>query len=99
MAAHPAMPNMHALYGEPQLRDAYQGTHPPAVAEIRKPASLVSLTRERDHLLLAIDDAGVVEQFRVTTLDAPGLDLLAALDRSSVQSALAAIDRERADAA
>ena len=88
------MKPMNGLYG----RDSYQGTRPHAVAEIRKPAQLVALTRERDHLALTIDDAGVVEQFRVTTLDAPGLDRLTALDRGTVQAALVTMDRERADA-
>ena len=89
------MKPMNGLYG----RDSYQGTRPHAVAEIRKPAQLVSLTRERDHLALTIDDGGVLEQFRVTTLDAPGSDRLNAIDRASVQSALVAMQREVGDAA
>ena len=96
MAAH--IPNGAALaliYG---TRDSYRGEFLPVVAAIRKPAVLVSLTRERDHLALTIDDAGVVEQFRVTTLDAPGIDRLSALDRGTVQAAIATMDRERADA-
>lgn len=72
----------------------YQGEFLPAVAEIRKPAKLIHLRQSGDHLLVAINDGGKVSTLVVSTLDAPGLELLSALDRASVQSALAGIKRE-----
>jgi hypothetical protein len=69
-------------------RSDYEGTTPPAVAEIRQPAKLMHMRPSGDHLLIAINDNGNVRLIRVTTLDAPGLELLSATDRAAAQSAL-----------
>lgn len=92
MAAHPMMKPMHGLYG--QSRDNYVGEFLPAVAEIRQPAKLIHMRQSGNHLLIAINDGGKVSTLVVTKLDSPGLELLSALDRASVQSALAGIKRE-----
>jgi hypothetical protein len=72
----------------------YQGEFLPAVAEVREPATIVHMRRSGDCLLIAINDAGDVRLIRVNELDARGLELLSALDRATVQSALTAIRGE-----
>lgn len=97
MAAHPMMKPMHGLYGQP--RDGYVGEFVPAIAEIREPAELIHMRQSSDHLLIAINNGGKVSTFIVGTMDAPGLELLSALDRASVQSALAGMQRRAINAA
>lgn len=80
------------LYGVP--RDGYVGEFLPAVAEIREPAELFHMRQSGDHLLVAINVGGTVSTCIVDKLDSPGLELLSALDRASVQSALARMNRD-----
>ncbi len=75
------------------MRDLYSGTHPPAVVEIREPVRLIHMRQSGDRLLIAINDGGEVSTLVVSTLDAPGLELLSALDRAHVQSALKVVQK------
>jgi hypothetical protein len=89
-------PALALIYG---TRDNYIGEFQKPVAEVREPATIVHMRRSGDCLLIAINDAGDVRFIRVGRLDSPGLELLSALDRATVTSALAAMQREVGDAA
>lgn len=96
MAAHPAMPNMHALYGQP--RDAYQGTRPPAVAEIRQPLRLLSYQRHGNGLQIDVMDGDTFRQFHVAHADHAELMRMGDCDRATLQGALILMAQEVGDA-
>jgi len=88
------MRRLAELYG----RDGYQGTFKPPVAAPRDRAEVVHLRRSNDHVLLAVRAGAVVKTMRIGAIDAAVLQTLGTDDRSRVHGALAAIQREVADA-
>lgn len=95
MSDHPAMRPMGLLYG----RDAYQGTHPPAVAEPRDPARLLTHRKVPGAVSALIDDNSTLRLLRLESLDHPELARLGDLDRATLQAAVLAMLREAPDAA
>lgn len=84
-----------ALFGGPKLRDAYQGTQPPAVAVARDPARIIHMRRTGYAVLLAIADAdNVVTTITICALDDPRLQAFPVAERNRVYSALSALHRE-----
>lgn len=81
------------------MRDLYQGEHPPAVAELHKPARLLSIRAAGRVALVLIDDAGTARLIRASRCDEPGLERLSPSDRARVASAVHALHREACDAA
>jgi len=88
------MLHLAELYG----RDGYRGTFRPPVAAPRDRAAVVHLHRSNDHVLLAVRAGAVVKTMHIGAIDAAVLQTLGTDDRSRVHSALAAIQREAADA-
>ena len=83
-----------ALFGQPEPRDAYQGTQPPAVAVAREPARLLSVRATGRIALVLIEDAGQTRLIRATTCDQPELDVLSPTDRATIAAAVATLHRE-----
>jgi hypothetical protein len=76
------------LYGQP--RDAYPGTRPPAVADVRQPACLLHFRSIPFGVLATIDDAGTLRLLRLVTTGHPELDRLSDSDRATLQAAVMA---------
>lgn len=93
---------MLALFGQPQPRDGYTGTTPPAVAEPRDPARLVTVRPHPFDLaaLAAVEIKGEVQVLRIERADDHQLSILSAADRSRVIGMLTAMHQAgaRADA-
>lgn len=81
------------LYGQP--RDAYRGTHPPAVAKVRQPARLLHYRPIPHGVLATIDDAGTLRLLRLVTAEHPELDRLCDADRAILQAAVMTKHRQR----
>lgn len=96
MATHPAMPNMHALYGQP--RDNYQGEHLPHVAEVRPPVRLLSYERQGNGLQVDVLDGETFRRIRVEHADHGELMRLGDHDRATLQAALILMAQEVGDA-
>lgn len=80
------------VYGQP--RDAYQGTRPPAEAQPREHARLLSCRPSGRLVLVLIEHDGETRLLRVEHCDAPELAVLSATDRASVAAAVAGLLRE-----
>lgn len=80
------------LYSQP--RDAYRGTHPPEVAEVRQPARLLHYRSIPHGVLATIDDAGTLRLLRLVTAEHPELDRLSDSDRATLSAAVLALHRD-----
>lgn len=85
---------MLALFGQPQPRDHYTGTTPPAVAAPRDPADVLSVRSTGRTALVLVRDHGHVRLLTITSSDSPELSILSASDRAMVASAVASLHRQ-----
>lgn len=85
------MDHMRQLYGQP--RDGYQGTKPPAVAEIREPARLVSVRPTGAAVLVCCEIAGALRLLRIERSDSHELSVFSASDRARIGAAVGALHR------
>ena len=65
----------------------------PALAEVRTPAELIAFRASGESLLLTLADENGHRILRISTVDAPGLELLGADDRSTIRAALLSLHR------
>ncbi|MFO1493322.1 MAG: hypothetical protein U1F26_01510 [Lysobacterales bacterium] len=86
-----ALALLRELYGQP--RDAYQGTRPPAAAQPREHARLLSCRPSGRLVLVLIEHEGETRLLRAEHCDAPELAVLSATDRASVAAAVAGLLR------
>jgi len=66
----------------------------PAIAEVRPHAELIEFRASGETLLLTLADETGRRTLRVATVDAPGLELLGADDRSKIRAAILSRHRE-----
>ena len=92
MTAH--IPNESALAQLYSVRN-YQGQFPQPIAATNAPAKLKSITASDGGVSVEMTDKGTTQIFTVSKLDGPGLERLSALDRATVQLALAGMNRDR----
>jgi hypothetical protein len=81
---------MRLLYG----RDAYQGTTPPSVCEVRAYAELVEIRAAGRAALVLVREGTDVHLIRATRCDEPGLEVLSPSDRARVAAAVATLNRD-----
>lgn len=82
------------LYADHERRDRYRGQSPPVVAMPRANAELVHFRRVNGAVQALIRESGLLRLLTFARFDSPGLELLSASDRASVQGLIAVIQRD-----